>query len=528
MVTQYRYQFPTGEQQIFNEEELKTPATQERLRGATRIGQEGQITSSQITSSMLKTLTIPPFLSQTPDTTNYDAFIQDGQGILEANKITKTDESSDLETRLKNLMVSIGSAPPSNVAPYEEAYQTSGLETARTNALAQEARVKSSQAKLAGIQAQIQSVIDKRNVQNLQLEKQASGGQVVTTVLNRQQQEINRQSAIEALPLQALALSAQAEVAAAQGDAEYAQSTLAMAQDKLNTAFKLRSDDITREYDYKKDARKAIYDFFTAEQKTRADAKQKEEDNKRLLMTNNLDNAQSIANTLMQGGQGELAAKVTQLDPKSSTFSRDLANLQKQVKETKPTGDITEFKAFFPNVDITTPVGRQQFLNWKAQVGAAGRKQEEPIVPGTISEITGKPLTEGERISRGFAERAVISSEIIDQIGPQFAGITSYLGQTLPNILKTSDRQRFEQAQRNFVNAILRRESGAVINPDEFVNARKQYFPQPGDKPEVITQKARNREVMIRTLQSAGGVLPFSGISKGTNSPEGLRTKYNY
>jgi len=37
----------------------------------------------------------------------------------------------------------------------------------------------------------------------------------------------------------------------------------------------------------------------------------------------------------------------------------------------------------------------------------------------------------------------------------------------------------FEQAKKNFVNAVLRLESGAVISPSEFTNADKQYFPQP-------------------------------------------------
>jgi hypothetical protein len=34
--------------------------------------------------------------------------------------------------------------------------------------------------------------------------------------------------------------------------------------------------------------------------------------------------------------------------------------------------DITEFKQFFPNADLTTMAGQQQFLNWKAKVAGAG------------------------------------------------------------------------------------------------------------------------------------------------------------
>lgn len=45
--------------------------------------------------------------------------------------------------------------------------------------------------------------------------------------------------------------------------------------------------------------------------------------------------------------------------------------------------------------------------------------------------------------------------------------------------MKSDDRQQFEQAQRNFINSVLRQESGAAIADSEFENAKKQYFPMP-------------------------------------------------
>src|SRR3990167_2661067 len=49
-------------------------------------------------------------------------------------------------------------------------------------------------------------------------------------------------------------------------------------------------------------------------------------------------------------------------------------------------GDIADFKAFFPNVDITTPTGQQQFLNWKARSGEAGRV--EPKAEARDTEVS--------------------------------------------------------------------------------------------------------------------------------------------
>ncbi|HYE22719.1 MAG TPA: hypothetical protein VD998_03975, partial [Verrucomicrobiae bacterium] len=95
----------------------------------------------------------------------------------------------------------------------------------------------------------------------------------------------------------------------------------------------------------------------------------------------------------------------------------------------------------------------------------------------------------------------------------------------MPSWLQGSDMQSYQQAQRNFLNAVLRRESGAVISPSEFAEGRKQYFPQPGDKPAVIAQKKANRDLVMKNfIKSSGnaytpyqetdaGIGGFSGVS---------------
>jgi len=62
-----------------------------------------------------------------------------------------------------------------------------------------------------------------------------------------------------------------------------------------------------------------------------------------------------------------------------------------------------------------------------------------------------------------------------------------------------------EQAERNFVNSTLRRESGAAIAESEFANAEKQYFPRSGDSPKVVAQKKRNRQIVIDGMKREAG-----------------------
>jgi hypothetical protein len=73
------------------------------------------------------------------------------------------------------------------------------------------------------------------------------------------------------------------------------------------------------------------------------------------------------------------------------------------------------------------------------------------------------------------------------------------------NTAASVNRQKYVQAQRDFINAVLRKESGAAISQSEFENARRQYFAMPGDSPEVIEQKRRNRMVEIEGLMQGAG-----------------------
>ena len=79
---------------------------------------------------------------------------------------------------------------------------------------------------------------------------------------------------------------------------------------------------------------------------------------------------------------------------------------------------------------------------------------------------------------------------------PIIGGILGMAG----NAMLPKEAQQAEQAQRDFINAVLRRESGAVISDSEFASARKQYFPQPGNDKDVIAQKARARQTAIQGL----------------------------
>jgi hypothetical protein len=107
----------------------------------------------------------------------------------------------------------------------------------------------------------------------------------------------------------------------------------------------------------------------------------------------------------------------------------------------------------------------------------------------------------------GFSDRMLGSEPVLRKFETLNSG--NALGATIanmaPNSMKSTERQQMDQAQRDFINSQLRRESGAAISPNEFESARQQYFPQPGDAPEVVSQKRRNRQTAIEAMAREGG-----------------------
>lgn len=129
---------------------------------------------------------------------------------------------------------------------------------------------------------------------------------------------------------------------------------------------------------------------------------------------------------------------------------------------------------------------------------------------------SGKGLTEAQSKAVGFAARAKEADAILNTVkaSPTAVALKQGLESTIgiggvlgagANVALSPAAQQVDQAQRNFVNAVLRQESGAAISQSEFENARKQYFAQPGDSQKVIEQKAKNRATVIRSLETVAG-----------------------
>ena len=141
-------------------------------------------------------------------------------------------------------------APESTADLYAREERRSGIEQKR-----QEVSNYSSQ--LNAIQAQAEA-------DRLSLEGQGRG--IPEVIIGGQQAKISREAAIKALPVAA-------QLAAAQGN-------LALAEQHLETRFRLLSEDSRNRYEYKQKVLGAVYDFATTQEKRRLDVLDKENDRK--------------------------------------------------------------------------------------------------------------------------------------------------------------------------------------------------------------------------------------------------------
>jgi hypothetical protein len=118
-------------------------------------------------------------------------------------------------------------------------------------------------------------------------------------------------------------------------------------------------------------------------------------------------------------------------------------------------------------------------------------------------------LTDSQNLAAGYSDRMTEANAILNNVDNQGASFWGRAKESVPggvgNYAQSEDYRSFKQARDNFINAQLRRESGAVISPSEYANADKQYFPVPGDDEKVREQKRRNRESALAGMARSAG-----------------------
>ncbi|RQR87630.1 MULTISPECIES: hypothetical protein [unclassified Burkholderia] len=222
--------------------------------------------------------------------------------------------------------------------------------------------------------------------------------------------------------------------------------------------------------------------------------------------------------TLVANKQREALTVMQQLDQHSKAIDQQLA--QQQFGETQRHNQATE--------GIETRAQNMRALEYDAKNGVVVNKATGQSTP--VMGADGKPIASsvgnltGEQSNAvAFGARALDAQNMLRQLeaagttntNPVYRAVSGLpvIGGALggaANFFNSDQQQSYEQAKRNFVSAILRKESGAAISESEFANEEKKYFPQTNDSPATIEQKARARDLAIEALKAQAG--PGAGL----------------
>jgi hypothetical protein len=168
-------------------------------------------------------------------------------------------------------------------------------------------------------------------------------------------------------------------------------------------------------------------------------------------------------------------------------------------------------------------------------------QQAQAAVPAAGTPLRGKgtAMTESQSNATAYGMRMKEANAILDDLskkgvlkGALIEGVPlvgESLGKVLPSVLggTSAAQQQVNQAKSNFITAVLRKESGAVISDSEFDREDRKYFPQVNDSPAVIKQKENARKLAIKAIEVQAGpgaksiqqLQPSAGGGVDTSNP---------
>ncbi len=139
-------------------------------------------------------------------------------------------------------------------------------------------------------------------------------------------------------------------------------------------------------------------------------------------------------------------------------------------------------------------------------------------------------LTESQANSQSFGNRMEVAEPIIRKYSGAAQSLkdamisNSPVGQQFATYGLSEQYQQLRAAKSAFITGLLRKESGATIQPSEFEMYDRAFFPQPGEPPSVVKQKEEMRSFVIDAMKKGAGpgyTGPGQPQQQGNVAPEG-------
>jgi hypothetical protein len=161
---------------------------------------------------------------------------------------------------------------------------------------------------------------------------------------------------------------------------------------------------------------------------------------------------------------------------------------------------------------VKLPDGSEVAVQWDKQrnewVPLNAPQGGNPVAP------TLPKLTEQQSKDVGFVQRGKAANEALTPDAEKaLLSVPDTALQNLPEVLGMNVGRRFQNekfqtafnAGRNFLAVVLRKDTGAAITREEWKEYTPLFIPQPGDTPDLLTQKRENRKVAMQAMEDGLG-----------------------
>jgi len=188
--------------------------------------------------------------------------------------------------------------------------------------LEKDAQLKQKREAVNNYQGQLNQIVASAQAQNLAME--GAGRGQTTGFIGGEQARVNREAAIQALPVQA-------QLSAAQGDLE-------MAQAHVDKMFGIYSKSIENSVNRYYDMTKVVYDYTSKKEQQQLDAKLAQKKFEQNVLSADMDNQNSYMNLALKNGQTGAFSALSNIRPplnvNSPTYARDYAQYKAEVAKT--------------------------------------------------------------------------------------------------------------------------------------------------------------------------------------------------
>lgn len=194
---------------------------------------------------------------------------------------------------------------------------------------------------------------------------------------------------------------------------------------------------------------------------------------------------------------------------KSQGFKGSLLDFQRELKKevNAPAGQVVETPNGVMLVNTRTGATTPIMANGQPVLGKGNQTESQAKAGVFRSQMVSASNELNDVYGKGF-----------DPTKPQSQVLTNLAGGMF-NAVTPAAAQQAKQAQNQWTEAYLRFKTGAGTNAHEVEANRKTYFPEFGDKPEQIAQKARMRQQAEHDIAMAAGPMGAQMGAQPTQKP---------